>query len=109
MSSVRDPVSFLGRCLPRTFELRLLALAPGGAHVHDAAAWLAAIVVVERGEIELECSSGTRFRFRRGAVLWLSGLPLRALRNPGLEQTLLVGVARRRGHEPASQRQGSLD
>ncbi|MBA2533395.1 MAG: hypothetical protein H0V21_00120 [Rubrobacter sp.] len=58
-----------------------------------------ALVVVERGEIELECERGTRRRFGRGSVLWVSGLPLRALRNSGRGPALLVAVSRRLADE----------
>ena len=39
---------------------------------------------------------GARGRFARGAVLSLSALPLRALRNAGAEPAVLVALSRRR-------------
>lgn len=77
------------------FVLRAVAVAPGCRRAYDEADWRDAIVLVRRGEIELECLSGTTHRFRRGDLLWLSGLPLRALRNRGHEPALLVAVSRR--------------
>jgi hypothetical protein len=77
------------------FVLRAVAVAPGCRRAYDEAEWRDAIVVVRRGQIELECLSGTSHRFRRGAVLWLTGLPLRALHNRGREPALLVAVSRR--------------
>jgi hypothetical protein len=77
------------------FVLRAVAFAPGCERVYDEAEWRDAIVSVTCGEIELECVGGTRHRFRRGDVLWLAGLPLRALRNRGAEPALLVTVSRR--------------
>jgi hypothetical protein len=79
----------------RAFVLRAVAVAPGGRRAYDEGEWRDAIVVVKRGEIELECLSGISHRFRRGDLLWLSGLPLRALHNRGGEPALLVAVSRR--------------
>ena len=76
------------------FEVRLIAVAPGRTRAYDDAEWRDALVIVERGAIELEGLSGSRETFERGAVLWLAGLPLRALHNRGLEPTVIVVVAR---------------
>ena len=38
---------------------------------------------------------GSRLRLERGTVLWLVGLPLRALHNGGVEAALLLAVSRR--------------
>jgi hypothetical protein len=85
----------IGRRLPPPFRLRAVVVVPGEALAFDEAEWRDALVVVEQGEIELECIGGSRERFGRGDVLWLAGLPLRALGNPGLEPALLVAVSRR--------------
>jgi quercetin dioxygenase-like cupin family protein len=88
-------LSFLDRPLPAAFRLHVVAVAPGGTRPYEAAEWADALVVVERGEIELETvGDGTR-RYARGDVLWLAGLPLRALRNRGGEAAVLVAVSRR--------------
>jgi len=91
----RDRLSFLGRRCSPSFEVRVVAVAAGRERAYDEAEWRDALVVLERGEIELECLGGSRQRFRRGDVLWLVGLPLRALHNPGCEPALLVAVSRR--------------
>jgi quercetin dioxygenase-like cupin family protein len=78
------------------FVLRAVAVAPGSERAYNEAEWRDAIVSVTRGEIELECVGGTRHRFGRGDVLWLAGLPLRALHNRGDEPALLVTVSRGR-------------
>jgi quercetin dioxygenase-like cupin family protein len=91
-----ERLSFLGRRLPPAFEMRTLALAPGGRRAYDAAEWRDALVVIERGEIELECRGGQLTRFGTGDVLWLFGLPLRTLHNRGPETALVVAVSRRR-------------
>jgi hypothetical protein len=92
----RGRLTFLGRRLPADFVIRQIAVSPGRERAYDAAEWGGALVVVERGEIELESLRGGRRRFGRGAVLSLSGLPLRTLRNRGREPALLVAVSRRR-------------
>jgi hypothetical protein len=91
-----DRLSFLDRRLPPTFRVRAIAIEPGGARVYDEVEWRDTIVLVERGAIELECVDGGRSRFGRGDVLFLVGLPLRAVRNPGPEPAVLVAVSRRR-------------
>jgi hypothetical protein len=85
---------FLGRRVPDVFEVRRIVVAPGAERLFDEAEWRDAVVVVESGKIELECRSGGRCRFRRGDVLWLIGLPLRALHNSGRAPTVLIAVSR---------------
>jgi hypothetical protein len=80
---------------PAAFVLRAVAVAPGDVQAFDEGDWLDAIVVVKRGVIELECVNGTTYRFHCGDLLWLTGLPLRSLHNPGHEPALLVAVSRR--------------
>jgi hypothetical protein len=91
-----ERLSLLGRHLPPAFELRVVAVAPGCRRTYDEAEWRDALVVVERGEIELDCATGGHPRFGSGDVLWLVGLPLRALSNRGHEPALVVAVSRRR-------------
>ena len=78
------------------FESYVVTLPPGGRRVHDDAEWRDALVIVERGEIELELSTRGSCRLGRGAVLWLTGLGVRALHNPGPEPAVLVAVRRHR-------------
>jgi hypothetical protein len=76
------------------FDVRVVEVPPGGSRAYDEAEWAGALVVVERGEIELDCQGGSRPRFAGGAVLWLGGLPGRAVRNPGPVPAVLVAVSR---------------
>jgi hypothetical protein len=97
-------LSLLGRRLGPGFRRRLIAIAPGHSRVYDQAEWRDAIVVVEHGEIDLECTepecpAGGRHRFTHGDVLWLDGLPLRALRNSGREPAVLAAVSHRGGRD----------
>jgi hypothetical protein len=92
-------LSFLGRSLPPSFELRVITLEPGGERAYNDADWRGALVVVERGAIHLETLSGGRHAFRCGDVLWLDGLPLRALRNFGSIPAVLAAASRVRSDE----------
>jgi len=90
-----EPLCFLGRRLPSWVELRVVVVAAGHGLAFDQADWRDAVVVVEGGELEVEWLGGGRQRFIRGDLLWLSGLPLRALHNPGRQPAVLAVVARR--------------
>jgi hypothetical protein len=74
--------------------VRVVAVAPGGERPVAADEWSGALVIVDRGEIELCGAGGTRRRFARGALIWVDGVPLRALRNPGGEPAVLVALSR---------------
>src|ERR671913_1010020 len=78
-------------------DAKVLVLAAGRSRPHDEAAWRDAIVLVERGQVELETRSGGRRRFAGRPVLFLTGLPLLALHNPGTEPAVLVAVSPRPG------------
>jgi hypothetical protein len=80
---------------PPGFAVRAVPVEAGCERAYDEAEWRDAIVVVARGEIELECLGGDCARFDSGSVLWLVGLPLRTLRACGAEPALLVAVSRR--------------
>jgi hypothetical protein len=77
-----------------SFERRTVTVEAGSERSYDPAEWFDALVVVEQGEVELECRSGGSVRFMQGDVLWLTGLPLRALRNPGPDAAVLVAISR---------------
>ncbi|MFC4947020.1 hypothetical protein [Pseudonocardia sp. GCM10023141] len=76
------------------FRRRVVTIAPDDWHAFVDSEWDDSLVVVERGDIELYCSATVR-RFAQGAMLWFSGLGLRALHNPGVEDTVLVALSRR--------------
>ena len=86
------------------FEWATVVVAPGEARRFDAAEWRDALVMVREGEIALEGVSGALRMFRRGDVLALADVPLRALRNPGTQPALLVAVSRRRQSMPRERR-----
>jgi quercetin dioxygenase-like cupin family protein len=59
-------LSFLGRPLSPAFEARTVAVAPGRRRAYRYADWRDSLVLVESGEIELECLGGSRQSFQRG-------------------------------------------
>jgi len=83
----RDP-------LPAGYWRRVLRVAPGLEVDVEARGLSDAIVVVERGAVELECRAGTRRRFGRGSMIPIARLPLAHLRNVGLGPLVLVVVSR---------------
>jgi hypothetical protein len=94
---VDDPgesLTFLGRQLSARFAVRFVRMAPGARRPYVEAEWRGALVVVERGTVELECRGGASRAFAPGSVLWLVGLPLRALHSRGPEPALLSVVTR---------------
>ena len=91
-----DRFSFLGEFIcPEVFRLRTLRLQSGDAIDYLPADWADALVVVEQGELEVECCSGAVGRFGPGAVLAFAGLTVARLRNPGSVPLLLSAVSRR--------------
>lgn len=91
-----DDLPSLRRPPPRGFRRWSVVVEPGTARPYDPAEWRDAIVVVERGRLDLVRPDGRRARLTAGAVLFLADLPLRELRCPGPEAAVLVAVARRR-------------
>jgi hypothetical protein len=88
-------LSFLGQPLPPLFKRRVVVLTPGDTYSYNDAEWQGAIVVVEQGQIELECLDGSRHSFEQGSILWLEKLPLRTLRNHGCTPAVLIAVSRK--------------
>ena len=90
-----DPLLLTGRRLPASLRRRSVRIEPGASRPYDDAEWRDALVVLEDGEVELEARCGRRLALRTGAILWLAGLPLRALHNRGTVVATLVAVSRR--------------
>ena len=87
---------FLGRLVPASFDHRVVTIPAGCARAYEAGEWRDAIVVVDRGEVELEAIDGERHRFGCGALVWLDGVMLRWIRSGQGEEAVLVAVSRRR-------------
>jgi hypothetical protein len=78
------------------FVLRAVAVETGVDRIYNEDEWRDALVVVVRGELELESVGGDSYRFGCGSVLPLAGLRLRVLRSCGAEPVLLFTVSRSR-------------
>lgn len=76
------------------FAQRVLTLPPGQSRPYAPAEWVDAIVLVATGVVEVEGASGSRQSFERGDLLWLTGLPVRALHNTSDRPAVLVAVSR---------------
>ena len=80
----------------RGFVRRTVVLEAGTSRRSHDDEWRDAIVIVEAGEVDLECAAGGRRRFTAGAVLWLAGIDICVLHNAGVDPVVLVAVTRRR-------------
>ena len=94
MDGDRGAGSFLGRRVPPCFVLRVVTVPVGSAVAYVEDDWRGAIVVVERGEVELEALDGERHRFGAGNLIWLDGVRLRVLRNAGGQPVQLKAISR---------------
>jgi hypothetical protein len=79
-----------------SFERRTVTVEAGTSRAYDPAEWFDALVLVEQGEVDLACLGGSLARFTQGDILWLAGLPVRELRNPGPDAAVLVAISRLR-------------
>lgn len=77
-----------------------LTLQPGDVQDVSVADWVDTLVVVARGELEVECRSGRRATFAAGAVLTLAELPVRRLHSRGSEPLVLCALTRLRHRPP---------
>jgi hypothetical protein len=78
MSGRRDGerISFLGSQLPAGFAISQVTIPAASERAYVHREWAGALVVVETGQIEVECLSGRRASFASGAVLFFDSLPL---------------------------------
>ena len=81
--------------LPAAFERRRLVLAPGVAGMTGPAPWVGALVLVEQGRLEVDCTAGGRQVFGPGEILVLDALPVVSVRNVGPTAVRLTIVHRR--------------
>ena len=100
MDDRRDRFSLLGRRLPASVVRRVVVIGPAQTLPYCEAQWRGALVVVEQGEIEIECARGGRRHFGCGAVLVLTGLDLVALHNEADVPTVLSAVSKKMTEEP---------
>ncbi|MFL6140498.1 MAG: hypothetical protein ACJ72N_01340 [Labedaea sp.] len=89
----RGPPLRLDR-IPASFRVRETIIEAGADHPYQPADWHDALVVVRCGTLEVEFRGGGRRRFDTGDVLWLAGLPVFTLHNPGQDAAVLIAVSR---------------
>jgi hypothetical protein len=82
--------------LPEGFSRRVFRVASGLELGLEPRRLPNAIMVVERGELELECHAGTCRRFGRGTMIPTERLPLSRLRSVGPGPLVIVAVSRAR-------------
>ncbi len=80
--------------LPEGFSRRVFRAAPGREFRLEPARVPDAILVVEQGELELECRTGACRRFGRGSMIPIARLPVAHLRSVGTRPLVLVAVSR---------------
>lgn len=90
-----EPLRFLGNPLPAWVRRRVVTIAPGHVRPFDEAEWRDALVIVQVGEVALECTRGGRTTFRAGDVLWLVDIPVVRICNDGSIPAVIVAVSRR--------------
>ena len=90
-----ERISLLGTDCPGSLRVRTVILQPGDTLDFVEADWASALVVVERGALEVECRSGSRARFDEGSVLSFCGLTLRRLHTAGDVPVVLSALSRR--------------
>lgn len=91
----RFSLSLITRHCGPAFQVREIVVPPGAERTYKNDEWTDAMVIVESGTIELDSLSGQCTRFTTGDVLFLAGLRLRLLRNPGPHLAVLSATSRR--------------
>lgn len=93
--SVMDPESVFrsSRTIPGC-RSTITTIQPADSIEYCEADSVGAAVVVMSGRLQLECCSGEGACFDAGAVLFLTGLNLRHISNPGLEPLVLKTIRR---------------
>ncbi len=90
-------VSFLARPGASNLRRRTILVPPGETLDVHRSDWADTLVVVEVGELDVECHDGTHARFATGAVLVLDLPEPRRLRAATDAPLVLSAVTRRRG------------
>ena len=76
------------------FARRVLVLPPGARRPCRDGEWKGTLVAINSGRIELERAGQPARRFQQGDLLWLGGLGLSAIHNPGPAPAILTAVSR---------------
>lgn len=92
MIPVEGGASFFCEPLPDGFMRSVIRVAPGLGLEPERLA--GALVIVQHGELEIECTAGTARRFGRGSMVCIARVPVARLRNSGHDPLVLVAVSR---------------
>ena len=87
-------MSFLGHAPPSGFRLLLVVIPPGGERRCDTDEWREALVVIERGSVELRTVGAGRLALPRGSVLSIDRLRRSRMHNRGGTAAILAVVTR---------------
>jgi 2-methylisocitrate lyase-like PEP mutase family enzyme len=96
MTEIESACALFRRPLPEGFSRRIFRVAPGLELGLELDCPPDAIVVVEQGELEIECRAGACRRFARGSMIPIARLPIAYLRSVGPSPLVLVAVWRAR-------------
>jgi hypothetical protein len=88
------PFCLTGKRAPPGFEIRSFVIPAGCEQSYQAQDWANALVVVEHGELEIECARGSQAAFTAGAVLCFRTVQVRWLRNRLSEPVVLTALTR---------------
>ena len=80
--------------LPEGFSRRVFRVSPGDELRVEAARLTDTLVLVEQGQLELECRHGTCLRFGPGSMIPIALLPVSHVRSVGVGLLVLVAVSR---------------
>jgi hypothetical protein len=94
----RARLSFIGKQVPGGFQVSVIVIPPRGERQYDAAEWQAALVVVERGCVDLVGDRDHHLLLTPGAALALTRIHLRAIANRGATAAVLSVVSRTERH-----------
>lgn len=93
-ANARASDAFFRTPLPVGFVRHVYRAAPGRDVALDPAPPRDAIVVVERGELEIRCTEGGCRRFGRGSMIPIGHVSVAQLRSVGSRPVVLVAIAR---------------
>jgi hypothetical protein len=77
-----------------SFERWAVEIGPGEERLVAPEEWVDALVVIESGDLDVECDEGGQRTFHPGDMLALHWLRARNLANSGAERVKLVAVRR---------------
>ena len=101
--------AFLGRRVPDAFGVRHITIPPGAERPSADDEWHGAIVILERGAIDVVDPRGDRRRFAPGDMLCLEWVDCERIVNVGEIAAELLAIDRRLQNPAASQPDSHLE